>query len=161
MSWWSETGYPEFIRIIRAFLGLVPEPDAPEYGEATPEPEPVTITSPQSGSMTFVWKPKSENDGRLVVLFPWKYRYKEDTDPKYTIRHIYIKGGPRDGEEPHKIYHPRDEAGRFRNGNRAHARWKKKGGKYGKDFRVVVELGNGERESWKIKKGEKRTEIRG
>ena len=160
-SWWERQ-----TSTIKDFLGEPNEgePVAPESDPAEPTPTPAT-TSPQSGSMTLTYKPKCHNYGKLVVLFPWKYRKGEaDTEPKYTIVRAYIDGGDRDGEKAYTVYHPKlIEDGvikEWRNGNRAHARWEKTGKKYGEDFKVCLDLDDGSTKSWKIKKGSKYQKMR-
>jgi len=142
---------------------LVLKPAAQAIEEPEPEPDPEDADSdgggsPRGGNSTFLWKPKSENDGKLVTIHPWKYRSKDCPDyekSKYKIEGLYIEGGVRDGDEPDKIYWPEG-----RNGNRVHVRWDKTGEKYGEDFKVVMELKNEDDVSWKIKKGSKRQEIK-
>jgi len=130
---------------------LVLKPAEKAIVEPEPEPDPEDADSgdgPTGGSSTFLWKPKSENDGKCVVLFPWKYRVNK-------IKNCKIEGGLRDGDEATRIYWPDG-----RNGNRVHARWKKKGSAYGEDFKVVLKMKNGDKKSWKISDGSKRKEIR-
>ena len=129
---------------------LILRPAEKAIAEPEPEPDPEDADSgdgPSGGSSTFLWKPASENDGKAVTLFPWKYRLNK-------IKGCHIEGGLRDGEEAKTVYWPDG-----RNGNRVHARWGKKGSDYGKDFKVVLELKDDDA-SWKISDGGKRKEIK-
>ena len=127
-----------------------------EPGEETVDPEPDPIPPPIAegpcesgqGSQTFLWKPEAENDGKAVVLLPAKYMLSR-------VEAVHIEGGKRDGEEPRNVYCPEG-----RNGNRVHVRWKKKGGDYGEGFDLVVGLGDGGEKRWRIRKGNKRQEVR-
>jgi hypothetical protein len=150
--------------------GLVGETDEgdpvpPALDSSLPVPTPSDTISPKEGSMTFLWKPVS-NDGNAVTLFPWRYRWKEaGTDPAYAIERVFIRGGSRDGEEPLKIYHPKklNDDGSVKdwtNGNRCHARWAKPGKKYGEDFQVVLGTEDGKSHEWNIQDGGDRREIR-
>ena len=131
---------------------LILRPAADAIPEPAPEPDPGTPGSdggsgPSGGSSTFLWKPKSENDGKAVTLFPWKYRLN-------NIEGCHIEGGSKDGDKATRIYWPDG-----RNGNRVHARWGSNGGDYGKDFKVVLELKGEDDVSWGISDGSKRKEI--
>jgi len=138
-------------------------------GDPVPSDDPVekpTHVSPQTGSMTFLWKPESDSDNNAVILFPWKYRYRESgTLSEWAINRIYIEGGDRDGDEPRAIYHPKKidkstgQIIEWTNGNRCHARMNKSGKKYGEDFDVVIITQDGEKHTWRIKKGKKRYTI--
>lgn len=86
----------------------------------------------------FLWKPKSESDGNLVVLLPNELRGQVDS--------VEIK---KDGVTL--------ESGRFtgdtKNGNRPHFRFDKPGAGYGDNVEVVARLSNGETRTFRIDQG--------
>ncbi|HMO79081.1 MAG TPA: hypothetical protein PKA96_02780, partial [Candidatus Paceibacterota bacterium] len=98
----------------------------------------------QSGSSTFLWKPESENDGKLVVLLPSSLRGDIN---KVCIKNINLEV---------------IECGRFTgdtaNGRRPHYRFSKPGAGYGGPILLVAELKNGQTRTWSIRNGAMRVE---
>lgn len=96
----------------------------------------------QSPSETFLWKPKSDSDGKLVVLLPSSMRGQ-------VVSVAIMKNGQS------------IETGRFsgdeHNGMRPHFRFSKPGADYGTDIEVVS-AGTTGMCSFKIPNGAKRTE---
>ncbi|MFC1746091.1 hypothetical protein ACFL35_19015 [Candidatus Riflebacteria bacterium] len=105
------------------------------------------VSALQAGSSQFLWKPKSESDGRLVVLFPSMYRIGKTR----TAKVIYSGGA--DGPTRY------DQTGV--NGDRIHARFPKSGSAYGSNVRVVLIFKNGGTVSWVIPNGSSRFEKNG
>jgi hypothetical protein len=106
------------------------------------------VRSAFDGPGGFLWKPVSEGDGRLVVLFP--------TDISPTV----VSG------EVHNSFPPRSstllEAGNFAyrsaNGGRAHFRFSKSGGGYGNNVYAVAIMPDGRRIGFLIPNGGARTD---
>ncbi len=96
----------------------------------------------QSPSETFLWKPKSDSDGKLVVLLPSSMRGQ-----------VVSVAVQKDGQTL--------DTGRFsgdtHNGMRPHFRFPKAGADYGKNIQVVS-MGTTGACAWKIADGAKRTE---
>lgn len=130
---------------------LVPEPNEedltenPDPEHPTPIPEGNQPTPTRSGSSVFLWKPKGENDGKAVALFPYEFKLEK-------MSGVRIGGGDRDGEKALTTYWPEG-----RNGARVHSRFKKKGSKYGEKFSVLFDYED-ETIEFKVKKGSKRLE---
>lgn len=83
---------------------------------ATPIPNPIcTSVKGSDGAGGFLWKPKSDNTGTLVVLFP------SDFTEKFKQVTVIKK---KDGKEEKLVFSA------FANGNRQHWRGKLAGGKY-------------------------------
>ena len=167
MNWIFEALREWFGLWLKRRMGLLTD-DAEGRPVSPDEPEKPKPVSPQTGSMTFLWKPESDSDGNAVILFPWKYRYRESgTSSEWAIDRIYIRGGDRDEDEPRVIYHPKKidrvtgQIISWTNGNRCHARMNAPGKKYGKDFDVVLVTDDGEKHTWRIGKGKKRQEYGG
>jgi len=151
MSVWSESVWPAIREWIIRRLFPVAEPD-PAPAPVVPEVVDHAITG--EGSQTFLWKPKSENDGKLVVLLPARVLFAD-------IEEVYVEGGDHDGEKATNVYRPEyHQPNTPVNGNRVHARFKRKGSDYGERIDLVVEKVDGSVEKWHIKKGKKRTEHR-
>jgi len=123
----------------------VVEAEHKEYTEVVPPSAPapapvvkikgVTILSSTQSLDGFVWKPGSENDGRLVVLVPKKHK-------EIGI----VKGGIY--KEP-SLSSTRVEAGKYQNydkevnGGRGHFRFSKAGAGYGSNVYFVFETKQG------------------
>jgi len=91
----------------------------------------------------FLWKPKGEHSGRLVVLLPSQYRNKVGSV------HVANSGGD--------VL----EVGVFTgnaNGNRPHYRFTQGGASYGNDLYAVADLSSGDTVHWPIPRGGSRTE---
>jgi len=118
-------------------------PSAPAPGQvrATPNNIPSGIGSPGIVG-SFVWKPISENDGRLVVLLPRAYT------GRVTMAYIVREDGSF------------VESGRFsgdtHNGNRAHYRFSRPGADYGNRLFLVAVMNDGEVVHWFIPEGARR-----
>lgn len=95
----------------------------------------------------FLWKPVSESNGRLVVLFP----------PEFTG---IVQSG-----EVHNRFPPKSSSlmdtgnyGGVHNGGRAHFRFSKPGGAYGGNVFAVAVLSDGRRVGFPIANGAARTD---
>ena len=93
-----------------------------------------------AGSPNFLWKPASESDGKLVVLFPSSLREKD-------VQGIEIRTA--DG----RVDRPRSTSQTGANGDRIHARFSGSGASYGNDARVVMIMKDGGTRSWTIPRG--------
>lgn len=104
----------------------------------------VTLPHPvQAGSPNFLWKPVSESDGNLAVLFPSNYR-KED------LRSIAIVTADGRSSQASRI----SQTGV--NGDRIHARFSRPGSSFGTSPRVVMTFKDGTTRSWNVPGGAKR-----
>jgi hypothetical protein len=141
----EDTTTPEDLRIIgelgQAYLRYLAELQRDDREDAAASPPPAQKPDgqpdlpapgvPQAGDDTFLWKPTSENDGKLVVLLPARLGRASS---------VTVNG----------------EAGRFSsvaNGNRAHYRFPKPGSAYGSGARVVASFGGGVTKSWTVPSG--------
>lgn len=96
----------------------------------------------------FIWKPVSEGDGKLVILFPSSMR------------------GDVTSGEIHRNLPPKDStlletgwfAGDTHNGDRPHYRFSMSGGSYGDNLFAVARRGSGGYDWWKIPNGSTRAE---
>lgn len=112
---------------------LLGSPDSPTSELAGDRSEGV-------GGSGFVWKPRSESNGRLVVLLPSSFAGK--------VSGASIQRGSE-----------RVESGVFvgnTNGNRPTFRFSQWGGAYGNDLTVVATLSGGGRATWSIPNGARR-----
>src|SRR5690606_6805779 len=98
------------------------------------------------GSGGFLWKPKSENDGKLVVLLPKDFKGMIDRVE------IHSQLPP---EEATKLGQGRF-SGDTQNGGRPHFRFDKPGESYGSDVHVVVFKDDGSTATWQIGDGGQR-----
>ncbi len=103
----------------------------------------VTILPANDGNLTgFLWKPRSESNGDLVVLMPPEFTGQVSSGNLHTSENA------NDGNLV--------EAGRFagdtHNGNRAHWRFNMRGGSYGQVW-FVATLNDGSRRAWFIENG--------
>lgn len=92
----------------------------------------------------FVWKPRSESDGRLVVLLPPQYRG--------NVSSAYIANANGGVIEVGRF------AGDTHNGRRPHYRFSQSGAAYGADIYVVADLNEGGDVHWPIANGANRQE---
>jgi len=92
----------------------------------------------------FLWKPRSESDGRLVVLLPPQYRG--------NVASTYVANPSGDIIEVGRF------AGDTHNGDRPHYRFTQQGAAYGTDIYVVAELLQGGLVHWPIANGADRIE---
>ncbi len=116
-----------------------------EIGRASEPAAQTNAPSPQvvrGGLEQFLWKPASENDGRLVVLLPSSLRGQVTS---CTI------SGPSFGTEQGRF------AGDTHNGYRPHYRFNRAGSGYGSDITVRATLQNGETRAWSVPNGSQRT----
>jgi len=112
-----------------------------------PSEKPVETTigdyTPQAGEInTGLWKPVSENNGRLVILLPCTLSVTE-------VKIVTAAGN----EEVGNLLD-----GRY-NGNRKHARFAYQGAVYGANARVVATLADGTVREWTIANGAARTDF--
>jgi len=108
-----------------------------------PKPEPVPeVTEPTTGNNTFLWKPISESNGRLVILFPFSLRGKMKSGL------IEYNGGREKGVFATDTH----------NGNRPHYRFNHAGGHYGGPCVAIAELLDGTYKQWNIPNGAERKE---
>ena len=115
--------------------------------KAADEAAKEAAANPPASSSTsggYVWKPVSESNSKLVVLFPHKYKGK--------IKSSDIRNA--DGQ----ILEVGKFSGDVHNGNRPHYRYSKSGSKYGKNLKSVATLKNGELVVYKIPNGGKRVD---
>lgn len=93
-----------------------------------------------SSSAEFLWKPKSESDGKLVVLLPSEFRGSVISTRIYSAlpasSETFVEEGRFSGDD--------------HNGNRPHYRFRFDGGSYPKNSYVVATMRNGETVSFKI-----------
>ena len=94
-----------------------------------------------ANSPQFLWKPSSESDGKLVVLFPSAIRIE-------TVESITINGL----DKPYRV--TQDGA----NGDRIHARFRRPGSTYGKKAEVKLTTKSGKDYTWIIPDGKNRFE---
>ncbi len=112
-----------------------------EAGEAEINPnDAVEQAPPQNGSEQFLWKPASENDGRLVILLPSSLRGQ--------VQSCTISGSF--GTEKGRF------AGDTHNGFRPHYRFRHPGSNYGTSITVIATLTNGETRTWFVPNGANR-----
>lgn len=90
----------------------------------------------------FLWKPVSENDGRLVILLPAQYRG--------VVKSVAVKDSEGNTLEMGRF------AGDVHNGGRPHFRFDKSGGAYGANIYTVADVGK--LVHWPIPNGAARTE---
>jgi len=105
--------------------------------------------STTSTARGFLWKPISESDGNLVVLFPAAYR------GRVTRGTVYAVLPPSEENVVEEGYF----AGDTHNGMRPHYRFTRPGAAFGNDIFVVARLSDGSFESWYIPYGADRTEM--
>ncbi|MEW6710557.1 MAG: hypothetical protein AB1403_12100 [Candidatus Riflebacteria bacterium] len=94
-----------------------------------------------ANSPQFLWKPVSESNGKLVVLFPYQVRLE-------SVQSISIN----DKFKPSRV--TQDGA----NGDRIHARFDKPGKDYGNNAVVKVTLKSGKELTWTVPRGKDRYE---
>jgi hypothetical protein len=92
------------------------------------------------GGSGFVWKPRSESNGRLVVLLPSSFAGK--------VGNVTIRRGSETVESGVFVGNT--------NGNRPTFRFSQWGGAYGGDLTVVANLNGGGRATWSIPNGARR-----
>lgn len=89
------------------------------------------ILNPNDGPQGFLWRPQSENDGKLVILLPQQYSHIAVAVELHTnsvpATTTFIEIGNYTG---------------LANGNRSHWRYSQPGGNYGTDIYVVGWLKN-------------------
>ena len=141
----------------RQRLGLPdPEPTEPEQ-----PPEPDQPWGHRSGS--FLWKPVSENDHKLVVIYPSEYRRDgrpqhpsdNDADPAMLFVDVFLRGP--DGD----VIENRPNGWSYANGHRWHSRWDKRGEDYPDDVQAVMVMSNGDEISWTVDDPARRRSPRG
>jgi len=109
-----------------------------------PDPVPVPVTPPAGPvSNKFLWKPGSENDSKLVVLLPNRYR------GKVNACHVAESGGA--------LIEQGRFAGDTANGMRPHYRFARPGGHYGQNIQVIAVTTEGNIK-WAIPDGAQRKE---
>ena len=91
-------------------------------------------------SSEFLWKPESESDHKLVILFPAKYRQE-----KVKSIAIHYSDGKVD-DNPTRV------SQNGHNGDRLHARFRHHGRHYGLRPLVVLTLKNGNEIKWRVEK---------
>lgn len=116
-------------------------PPAPEPTEPDKELEPDCGVPPmptrKQGSLR--WKPKSEGDGRLVILFSSAYRTH--------MTRVYLLKHGQAVDDPNVLAEGRF-AGEDKNGCRPHWRFPQGGASYGQNIAVVAVLKDGQRHIW-------------
>ena len=116
-------------------LAGVQEQAAQQTAAKSSSSSSTSAPSSGGGSGGFLWKPKSESDGRLVVLLPASLRGK-------------VSGCSVNGENGRF-------AGDTHNGRRPHYRFSKAGGGYGSNIKVVARTTSGNR-TWTVPNGSSR-----
>lgn len=105
------------------------------------------IQSSQDGQYVgFLWKPRSESNGNLVVLLP------EDMRGQVAAAGLYNDDVASQGT----LIEPGRFAGDTHNGNRPHFRFNESGATYGGDIWLIAELSDGSRRAWHIPNGASR-----
>lgn len=101
----------------------------------------VGISALFANSPQFLWKPVSESNGRLVVLFPSQIRIE-------TVQSITINDR----------FKPSNTSQNGANGDRIHARFDKPGKDYGNQAVVKIVTKSGQEFTWTIPRGKDRYE---
>jgi hypothetical protein len=138
-SWWTrqKTAVLDWMRRV---LNL-PDPHQPEPpAPPTPDAQPWGVRSESS-----LWKPVSENDGKVATLFPSSYRRRDaqkhpsdaTVDPDHAFTAVYLRGPDGDTIESS----PRSWS--YGNSERWHARWRKPGEDYPDGVEFVLKLESG------------------
>ena len=105
-----------------------------------------TILPANDGELSgFLWKPRSESNGRLVVLLPRQFT------GRVTSGNIHTSENANDGN----LVEAGIFAGDTHNGNRAHFRFENSGATYGQVW-FVATLADGSRRAWFIENGAQR-----
>lgn len=94
-----------------------------------------------ANSPQFLWKPTSESNGKLVVLFPSGIRIED-------VASVTVNGK----------FKPDSVQQTGANGDRIHARFNKPGKEFGKNIEVKVTTQNGKEFIWKVPDGDDRFE---
>jgi hypothetical protein len=124
-TWWKKL----WAKVKAAINGDDDDPVAP-LPTPTPTPDPVTPPS-ETPVNTFLWKPTSDNDGKLVVLLP----------ANLDASTVTVNGE-----------NPAAYTGRG-NGDRQHFRFRNPGASYGLNVAVVAKLKTGGDKKWIVPKG--------
>jgi len=102
-----------------------------------------SIQASTDGANGFLWKPKSESNGNLVVLLPTQYRGQVESvgihRTNSTSTDTLIEAGW--------------FAGDTHNGARPHFRFADSGGSYGADIWLIAKLADGQALSYNIPNG--------
>jgi len=104
-------------------------------------------TTAEAGDPTFLWKPKSDSDGKLAILFPAQYRLENVTGAS-------LVGASGQKERSSRVYHTGV------NGDRIHARFSKSGSGYGGRVKVILSFKDGSTRGWSVPNGAQRYETR-
>jgi len=103
---------------------------------------------PRSATGGFLWKPRSESTGNLVILFPNEFR------GQHTGAAIHSEDPPRSSNlKEQGTFHTESH-----NGNRVHYRFSSPGAAYGNNVYAVITLVDGRRISYFIPTGASRNE---
>lgn len=100
------------------------------------------------GLGNFLWKPTSESNGRLVVLFPTEFR------GRHVGAAVHNGNPPKAGNKLEDGVFTTDS----HNGNRVHYRFPKPGAAYGNNVYATLYLNDGTTVSWYIPVGAARTD---
>jgi hypothetical protein len=104
----------------------------------------VQIRPTNDGALTgFLWKPRSESNGRLVVLLP------QNLTGNVVAANIHST----DSTSPDTMIAQGRFAGDTHNGNRAHFRFEENGAAYGANVWVIATTGDGQNLGWLIPNG--------
>lgn len=100
------------------------------------------LAMPCWADSTFLWKPVSDNTGKLVVLFPSQYRPE-------AVQKVTIKGSLSEATSSGEKYV-------VANGDRVHVRFSKPGKAFGTQVQVTLYLDDGSTHTWTVPDGSKR-----
>jgi hypothetical protein len=105
-------------------------------------------TESRSASGGFLWKPRSESTGNLVVLFPREFR------GQHAGAAVHSEDPPNEGNKIEQgIFHTESH-----NGNRVHYRFNRPGSGFGQNIYAVITLQDGRRISYFVPNGASRAE---
>lgn len=115
-----------------------------------PSPEIVSgVASSSSDATGFLWKPVSESDGNLVILFPSALRGLITSGAVYSAWPF----------TPENLVEEGRFTGDTHNGNRPHYRFSGSGASFGNNLFAVATKNDGSQDWWYIPEGAQRTEM--
>ncbi len=121
---------------------FIPSEEEVASAEETVRQASAPSSTPGGGSEQFLWKPVSENDGRLVVLLPSSLRGRVTSCTLTSASAGTVSG---------------NFAGDVHNGRRPHYRFSSPGAAYGNNITVRATLNDGTSQTWSVPDGAQRT----